>query len=113
MNLQTTDLVVRANGDLVVSTPSNGILPNDYTSDTLQSVVQFDAAGNGPTATVSIEYPSMVMPQGWPMSMLVDASDRVLVAGFRLWDFNFPIPDSDHVVTRLVRDAIFADSFDP
>ena len=113
VNLQTTDLVVRANGDLVVSTPSNGILPNDYNSDTLQSIVQFDAAGNGPTATVSIEYPSLVLPQGWPMSMLVDASDRVLVAGFRLWDFNFPIPDSDHVVTRLVRDAIFADSFDP
>ena len=112
VNLQTTDLVVRANGDLVVSTPSNGILPNDYTSDTLQSVVQFDAAGNGPTATVSIEYPSMVMPQGWPMSMLVDASDRVLVAGFRLWDFNFPIPDSDHVVTRLVRDVIFADGYE-
>jgi uncharacterized delta-60 repeat protein len=112
-NLQTTDLVVRANGDLVVSTPSNGILPDGYNPDTLQSIVQFDAAGNGPTATVSIEYPSMVTPQGWPMSMLVDASDRVLVAGFRLWDFNFPIPDSDHVVTRLVRDVIFADGLDP
>jgi len=47
------------------------------------------------------------------VSLLVDAEDRILVAGFRLWDFNFPIPDSDHSVTRLVRDAIFADGFGP
>ncbi|HEY6940124.1 hypothetical protein [Dokdonella sp.] len=113
INLQTTDLVVRSNGDLVVSTPSNGITPDPYNPDTLQSIVQFDAAGNGPTATVSIEYPSLVTPQGWPTTMLVDEADRVLVAGFRLWDFNFPIPDSDHVVTRLVRDVIFVDGFDP
>lgn len=113
VNLQTTDLVVRPNGDLVVSTPSNGIAPDPYNPDTLQSIVQFDAAGNGPTATVSMEYPSQVTPQGWPVSMLVDADDRVLVAGFRLWAFNFPIPDSDHVVTRLVRDVVFANGFEP
>jgi hypothetical protein len=113
INTSVTDLAVRANGDLVVSTPSNGIMPNPYNGDTLQSIVQFDATGNGPTATVSIEYPSMVTPQGWPMSLLVDANDGVLVGGFRLWNFNFPIPDSDHVVTRLVRDVLFADGFDP
>jgi uncharacterized delta-60 repeat protein len=113
INTSVTDLAMRPNGDLVVSTPSNGITPNPYNGDTLQSIVQFDATGNGPTATVSIEYPSMVTPQGWPMSLLVDASDRVLVGGFRLWDFNFPVPDSDHVVTRLVRDRLFDDGFDP
>lgn len=112
INTSVTDLGMRANGDLVVSTPSNGIVPNPYNGDTLQSIVQFDAAGNGPTSTVSIEYPSLVTPQGWPMTMLVDASDRVLVGGFRLWDFNFPIPDSDHVVTRLLRDDILRDGFD-
>lgn len=112
INTSVTDLAVRANGDLVVSTPSNGLAPDPYNGDTLQSIVQFDAAGNGPTATVSIEYPSLVTPQGWPMSLLVDANDRVLVGGFRLWDFNFPVPDSDHVVTRLVRDRIFDDGFD-
>ena len=113
LNTQTTDMVVRPNGDIVVSTPSNGLLPDPYNSDTLQSIVQFDAAGNGPTATVSIEYPSQVTPQGWPTSLLVDADDRILVAGFRLWYFNFPIPDSDHSITRLERDTIFADAFDP
>ncbi|WP_395683913.1 hypothetical protein [Dokdonella sp.] len=112
INTSVTDLVVRANGDLVVSTPSNGIMPNPYNGDTLQSIVQFDASGSGPTSTVSIEYPSQVTPQGWPMTMLVDANDRVLVGGFRLWDFNFPIPDSDHVVTRLMRDGIFGNGFD-
>jgi len=101
------------NGDIVVSTPSNGLLPDPYNSDTLQSVVQFDAAGNGPTSTVSFEYPSQVTPQGWPVSLLVDAQDRILVAGFALWDFNFPIPDSDHSVTRLARDSIFKGTFDP
>jgi uncharacterized delta-60 repeat protein len=111
-NTQTTDMVVRPNGDIVVSTPSNGLLPDPYNPDTLQSVVQFDAAGNGPIATVSFEYPSMVTPQGWPVSLLVDDEDRILVAGFRLWDYNFPIPDSDHSVTRLVRDTIFGDGFD-
>ena len=108
-----TDMVVRANGDIVVSTPSNGLLPDPYNSDVLQSVVQFDATGNGPTSTVSFEYPSQVQPQGWPTSLLVDADDRILVAGFRLWDFNFPIPDSDHSVARLMRDTIFADDFEP
>jgi hypothetical protein len=108
-----TDMAVRQNGDIVVSTPSNGLLPDPYNSDTLQSIVQFDATGNGPTATVSFEYPSLVQPQGWPMSLLVDEDDRILVAGFRLWDFNFPIPDSDHSVARLQRDVIFAGTFDP
>jgi uncharacterized delta-60 repeat protein len=113
LNAETLDMVVRANGDLVVSMATNGILPNPYTSDILQSIVQFDAAGNGPTSTVSIEYPSMVTPGGRPVSLLVDAQDRILVAGFRLWDYDFPIPDSDHSVTRLVRDGIFAGNFDP
>ncbi len=113
LNTQTTDMVVRPNGEIVVSTPSNGLVPDPYNSDTLQSIVQFDASGNGPTATVSFEYPSQVTPQGWPTSLLVDAEDRILVAGFRLWDFNFPIPDSDHSITRLARDTIFANAFDP
>jgi hypothetical protein len=113
LNTTTTDMVVRPNGDIVVSTPSNGLLPDPYNPDTLQSIVQFDAAGNGPTATVSIEYPSVVTPQGWPVSLLVDAEDRIVVGGFRLWDFIFPIPDSDHSVTRLVRDTIFANGFEP
>ncbi len=107
-----TDMVVRPNGDIVVSTPSNGLFPDPYDSDTLQSVVQFDPSGNGPTSTVSFEYPSTVTPQGWPTSLLVDAQDRVVVAGFRLWDFNFPIPDPDHSVARLKRDTIFAHGFD-
>ncbi|MBA8882292.1 hypothetical protein [Dokdonella fugitiva] len=112
INLQVTDFAVRPNGDLLVSTPSNGLVPDDYISDSLQSVLQFDAAGNGPTATISFEYPSLVQPQGWPMSLLVDADDRVLVGGARLWDYIFPVPDADHVVTRLVRDVIFANGFD-
>ncbi len=112
LNTSVLDLVVRANGDLVVSMASNGILPNDYTGDGLQSIAQFDAAGNGPTATVSIEYPSQVTPNGQPYSLLLDAQDRVLVAGFRQWDFNFPVPDSDHSITRLVRDSIFASGFE-
>ncbi len=111
-NTTVTDMVVRSNGDIVVSTPSNGLFPDPYNSDTLQSVAQFDSAGNGPTSTISFEYPSLVTPQGWPTSLLVDSQDRILVAGFRLWDFNFPIPDSDHSVTRLKRDTIFADNFD-
>jgi uncharacterized delta-60 repeat protein len=112
LNTEVLDMAVRANGDLVVSMASNGILPNSYTSDMLQSIVQFDPSGNGPTSTVSIEYPSSVTPGGRPTSLLVDSSDRILVAGFRLWDFNFPIPDSDHSVTRLMRDGIFASGFE-
>ena len=113
LNTETLDMAVRANGDLVVSMASNGILPNPYTSDMLQSIAQFDASGNGPTATVSIEYPSMVTPGGRPTSLLVDSRDRILVAGFRLWDYDFPVPDSDHSVTRLMRDTIFTDGFGP
>ncbi len=113
LNTEVLDLAVRSNGDLVVSMASSGILPNPYSPDMLQSIAQFDAAGNGPTATVSIEYPSQVSPGGRPTSILADAQDRILVAGFRLWDFNFPVPDSDHVITRLVRDKIFASGFEP
>jgi uncharacterized delta-60 repeat protein len=113
LNTETLDMAVRPNGDLVVSMASNGILPNPYTSDMLQSIAQFDASGNGPTATVSIEYPSTVTPGGRPNSLLVDSHDRILVAGFRLWDFEFPVPDSDHTVTRLMRDGIFASGFEP
>jgi uncharacterized delta-60 repeat protein len=112
LNTETLDMVVRPNGDLVVSMASNGILPNPYTSEMLQSIAQFDASGNGPTATVSIAYPSTVTPGGRPTSLLVDSHDRILVAGFRLWDFEFPIPDSDHTVTRLIRDRIFANGFE-
>jgi hypothetical protein len=78
----------------------------------LQSIVQFDANGNGPTATVSIEYPSAISPGGRPTTLLMDARDRVLVGGFRLWDYNFPVPDSDHTLTRLLRDSIFAGGFE-
>jgi hypothetical protein len=113
INTEVLDMVVRTNGDLVVGMASSGILPNPYSSDMLQSIAQFDASGNGPTSTVSIEYPSMVTPGGRPTSLLMDSQDRVLVAGFRLWDFNFPIPDSDHSVTRLLRDEIFANGFEP
>jgi len=112
VNTEVMDFVVRANGDIVVGMASSGLLPNDYTSDGLQSFAQFDASGNGPTATTSIEFPSHVTPGGRPTSMLVDAQDRVLAAGFRLWDFNFPIPDSDHSMLRLVRDSIFADGLE-
>jgi len=112
VNTNVLDMVVRANGDLVVGMASNGLVPNDYTSDGLQSFAQFDATGNGPTSTTSIEFPSMVTPGGQPASLLVDAQDRVLAAGFRLWDFNFPIPDSDHSMLRFVRDSIFAGSFE-
>ncbi|HUD40655.1 MAG TPA: hypothetical protein VMR06_01520 [Dokdonella sp.] len=112
LNGATQDLAVRANGDLVVSMASNGIVPNEYTPATQQSIVQFDASGNGPTSTVSIEYPSALTPNGYPYSMLVDSRDRILVAGFAMWDFNFPVPDSDHSVTRLVREGIFANGFE-
>lgn len=112
LNAVVLDMGVRSNGDIVVSMSSNGILPNPYTPATQQSIAQFDAAGNGPTATVSLEYPSQVTPQGSPTSLYVDSRDRVLVAGFRLWDFNFPVPDSDHTLTRLVRDGIFASGFE-
>jgi hypothetical protein len=113
LNAATLDMSVRSNGDIVVSMSSNGIIPNPYTPDILQSIAQFDASGNGPTSTVSIEYPSLVTPGGSPASLYVDARDRVLVGGFRLWDFNFPVPDSDHSLTRLVRDGIFAGDFEP
>ncbi len=69
-------------------------------------------AGMVMVSASALDDPSLVTPQGWPMTLLIDANDRVLVGGFRLWDFNFPVPDSDHVVTRLVRDFIFADGFD-
>lgn len=113
LNTEVLDLAIRPNGDLVVSMASSGILPNPYNPEMLQSIVQFDAAGNGPTATISIDYPSNVTPGGRPTSLLVDDRDRVLVAGFRLWDFNFPVPDSDHSLTRLIRDGIFLGNFDP
>lgn len=113
LNALVQDMAVRPDGAIVVAMSANGIVPNPYTPATQQSIAQFDASGNGPTATVSIEYPSQVTPQGTPTSLYVDARDRVLVAGFRLWDFNFPVPDSDHSLTRLVRDGIFASGFEP
>ncbi|MET0229656.1 MAG: hypothetical protein ABW186_01845 [Rhodanobacteraceae bacterium] len=113
LNTEVLDLAIRQSGDLVVSMASSGILPNPYNPEMLQSIAQFDAAGNGPTSTISIDYPSAITPGGRPTSLLVDENDRVLVAGFRLWDFNFPVPDSDHSLTRLVRDGIFAGDFEP
>lgn len=112
LNAAVLDMGVRSNGDIVVSMSANGIIPNPYTPAIQQSIAQFDASGNGPTATVSIEYPSLVTPGGSPASLYVDSQDRVLVAGFRLWDFSFPVPDSDHSLTRFVRDAIFASGFE-
>ena len=58
LNAIVQDMRVRSNGDIVVSMSANGINPNPYTQATQQSIAQFDASGNGPTATVSIEYPS-------------------------------------------------------
>lgn len=113
LNTEVLDAVVRPTGEVVVSMASNGITPNPYSPSILQSIVQFDPAGAGPTATVSIEYPSLVTPQGRPNALVVDAQDRILVGGSRLWDFVFPFPDADHSLTRLVRDGIFADGFEP
>lgn len=114
INVEVHDMVVRPNGDIVVGTASNGLFPNSYQQAQQQSIVQFDANGNGPTATISIEYPTAgdFPAQGRPTSLLVDAGDRVLVAGARLWEFVFPLPDADHTLTRLVRDGIFEDGFE-
>ena len=92
--------------------PSNGLVPNDYTSEGLESFAEFDASGNGPTSTLSIAFRSSVEPTARANSLLVDGDDRVLAAGFRLWDFEFPIPDSDHAVMRLQRDHIFISALD-
>jgi uncharacterized delta-60 repeat protein len=114
LNTEVQDMVVRPNGDIVVGMASSGLLPNPYTPAIQQSIVQFDAAGNGPTATVSIEYPvgGDFPAQGRPSSLLVDSRDRVLVAGFSLWEFVWPIPDAYHTLTRLVRDGVFASGFE-
>lgn len=114
-NTETTDMALRANGDLVVSMQSSGLLPDEYYPFTLQSVVQFDASGNGPTATVSLEFPSSQdqSPLARPSALAMDASDRVIVAGLRLWGYpNYPAPDFDMTATRLVGDTIFADGFE-
>ena len=115
INVEVHDMVVRPNGDIVVGTASNGLFPNPYQQAQQQSIVQFDANGNGPTATISLEYPTAgdFPAQGRPTSLLVDAQDRLLVAGARLWEFVFPLPDADHTLTRLVRDGVFADGFEP
>ena len=115
INVEVLDMAVRPNGDIVVGTMSNGLFPNPYQQAQQQSILQFDANGNGPTATISLEYPTAgdFPAQGRPTSLLVDAEDRVLVAGARLWEFVFPLPDADHTLTRLVRDGVFADGFDP
>lgn len=115
INTEVLDMAVRPNGDIVVGMASSGLLPNPYQQAIQQSIAQFDANGNGPTATISLEYPTAgdFPAQGHPTSLLVDAEDRILVAGARLWEFVFPIPDADHTLTRLVRDGIFADGFEP
>ena len=115
INVEVLEMAVRPNGDIVLGSMSSGLFPNPYTQAQQQSMLQFNANGNGPTATVSLEYPTAgdFPAQGRPTSLLVDADDRVLVAGARLWDFVFPLPDADHTLTRLVRDGIFVDGFDP
>lgn len=115
INVEVLDMVVRPVGDIVVGTMSNGLFPNPYQQAQQQSIAQFDASGNGPTATISLEYPTAgdFPAQGRPTALLVDAEDRVLVAGARLWEFVFPLPDADHTLARLVRDGIFADGFEP
>ena len=55
---------------------------------------------------------SCMTPTARANSLLVDSEDRIVAAGLRLWDFNFPIPDSDHAVTRLERDHVFLAGFD-
>lgn len=112
LNTETLDVAVFGDGGILVSLSSNGLVPNDYTPDGLESFVEFDATGSGPFATMSIEYPSSVGPTARANSLLVDSQDRVVAAGFRLWDYTFPIPDSDHAVTRLLRDRVFAGGFD-
>jgi len=114
-NTETTDLALRANGDLVVSMQSSGLLPDPYNPFTLQSVVEFDASGAGPIATVSLEFPSSEdqSPLARPSALAIDAADRVVVTGLRLWGYpNYPAPDFDITATRLVRDTIFAAGFD-
>ena len=114
INTEVQAMAVRPDGDIVVAMASSGLLPNPYSPAVQQSMVQFDAAGNGPTATVSIEYPvgGDFSAQGRPVDLLVDSHDRVLVAGFALWEFNFPIPDAYHTLTRLLRDGVFASGFE-
>ena len=114
-NSETTAIAERPNGDFVVTVQSNGLLPDEYNPFNLQSVVQFDANGNGPTATVSLQFPSdpEQSPLARPTSVFVDADNRVVVAGLRLWNYaHYPAPDFDFTVTRLVRDEIFAGGFE-
>lgn len=114
-NTETTAIALRPGGDFVVTMQSNGLLPDEYDPFNLQSVVQFDANGNGPTATASLQFPSdpNQSPLARPTSVLVDADNRVVVAGLRLWGYpNYPAPDFDFTVTRLVRDEIFAGGFE-
>jgi uncharacterized delta-60 repeat protein len=114
-NTETTAMALRADGDLVVSMQSSGLLPDEYYPFSLQSVVQFDASGDGPISTVSLEFPSSEdqSPLARPSALAVDASDRVIVAGLRLWGYpNYPAPDFDITATRLVSDVIFAQGFE-
>jgi hypothetical protein len=114
LNTETLDVATYADGQIVVSLSSNGLVPNDYNPAGLESFAEFDATGNGPTSTLSIAFPSDVdvTPTARANSLLVDSADRILAAGFRLWAFNFPIPDSDHAVMRLQRDHVFVGGFD-
>jgi hypothetical protein len=114
-NTETTAVALRPDGDFVVTMQSNGLLPDEYDPFNLQSVVQFDANGNGPDATASLQFPSdpEQSPLARPTSVLVDADNRVVVAGLRLWGYpNYPAPDFDFTATRLMRDEIFAGSFE-
>lgn len=114
LNTVTLDVAAWADGEILVSLSSNGLIPNDYTPDGLESFAEFDANGSGPTSTLSIAFPSNqnVGPTARANSLLVDSQDRILAAGFRLWDFVFPIPDSDHAVTRLIHDHVLSSGFD-
>jgi len=114
-NTETTAIALRANGDLVVTVQSNGLLPDEYEPFNLQSVIEFDANGAGPIATTSLLFASdpEQSPLGRPKSVIIDTNDRVVVAGLRLWGYtNWPVPDFDFTATRLVRDTIFANGFE-
>lgn len=107
-----TDIAERANGDLVVAISSSDLLPNDRYPSTLQSVAQFDANGHGVTSTVSIEFPSGTTPYARAASMLIDARDRIVVAGTCLLDSGIKGADYAQTLVRLVRDGVFSDGFE-
>lgn len=114
-NTETTALAERADGRFVVTLQSNGLAPDEYYPFNLQSIAEFDANGNGPIATASVQFESdpEQSPLARPTSVIVDADNRVLMAGLRLWGYpNYPAPDFDFTLTRFVSDTIFANGFE-